>query len=76
MKIILLLLILMGVKVKAETFYLEEMPINNLNLRIEETKKYRWYQNERLESFFLEGTNTDFFSLKDEKKYYYTAYSA
>ena len=30
----------MGVKVKAETFYLEEMPINNLNLRIEETKKY------------------------------------
>lgn len=75
MKIILLLLILIGTRVNAETYYLDEKPIDNLNLRIETTKKYRWYQNERIEAFFLEGTNNDFFTLKDEKKYYYTPYS-
>lgn len=73
MKKILILLILIIPCVKAETYYLDEKPITDLKLNIEETKKYRWYQTEKIEAFFLEGTNPKNFL--PTNKYYYTAYS-
>lgn len=60
--------------IQAKTYYLDERPITDLNLTKNEVKKYRWYQNERLEAFYLMGENPDLLS-KTTNDYYYTAYS-
>ncbi|MBQ4634410.1 MAG: hypothetical protein IJB71_03585 [Bacilli bacterium] len=74
MKIIIILLTLICLNVKAETYYLDESPIEDLNLRIEEKTKYKWYKEKRIEAYFLEDTALEPFTLKENQSYY-TAYS-
>lgn len=74
MKIIIILLTLICLNVKAETYYLDERPIEDLNLRIEEKTKYKWYKEKRIEAYFLEDTALEPFILKENQSYY-TAYS-
>ncbi len=73
---ILILLIFLGIPiVKAETYYSNFKPLNENNYKIEEIKKYRWYKQEEISGYFIEGENPQNYSEKETDSFYYTAYS-
>ena len=69
----LVLLLFLAVKVKAKVYGVEYKPIENLDLKIEEVKKYKFYKENKIEAYFIEGENPSIFEKQTE--YYDTDYS-
>ena len=67
------MIILLPFKVQAKIYGIEYLPIENLDLKVDEIKKYRYYKENKVESYFIEGDNPIIFKKKDE--FYFTNYS-
>ena len=73
-KVILLIFpILIITKVMAKSYGLEYKPIENLDLKVEEVKKYHFYKENKIEVYFIEEENPSIF--KKQNNYYFTNYS-
>ena len=59
--IFLILILFISINVKAKTYGLEYKPIETLDLKTEETKKYRFYKESKIEAYFIENENPNGF---------------
>ncbi len=57
--------------VSAISYGIKYVPIENLDLKVEEVKKYHFYKEEKVEAYFLEGPK----GFTKTKEYYWTPYS-
>lgn len=73
LKLFLFLLIFNFTFVFASSYGIKYEPIENLDLKVEETKKYRFYKEEKIEAFFLEDEEPNGFNKTNN--FYYTDYS-
>ena len=67
--IFLVFLVLFKIEVKAKTYGLEYKPIETLDLKVEEVKKYRFYKENKIEAYFIEDDNPLGFKKQDSFKY-------
>ena len=75
MKLLLLLLLIFVPKIQAKIYYLDAQTLDENEYQIKETKKYRFYKEEKIYNYFIEDENDQDFLNKDNKKYFYTTYS-
>ena len=75
MKLLLLLLLIFVPKIQAKIYYLDAQALDENEYQIKETKKYRFYKEEKIYNYFIEDENDQDFLNKDNKKYFYTTYS-
>ena len=67
--IFLILILFISINVKAKTYGLEYKPIETLDLKTEETKKYRFYKESKIEAYFIENENPNGFQKQSSFKY-------
>ena len=75
MKLLMLLLLIFVPKIQAKIYYLDAQALDENEYQIKETKKYRFYKEEKIYNYFIEDENDQDFLNKDNKKYFYTTYS-
>jgi hypothetical protein len=75
LKLLLLLLLIFVPKIQAKIYYLDAQALDENEYQIKETKKYRFYKEEKIYNYFIEDENDQDFLNKDNKKYFYTTYS-
>lgn len=69
----LFFLVFVGARIKAKTYGIEYRPIETLDLKVAEVKKYKFYKENKISAYFIENENPDIFQKRDN--YYYTDYS-
>ena len=69
----LIFLVFFEIKISAKTYGIEYKPIETLDLKVDEIKKYRFYKERKISAYFIEDENPDIFKKKND--YYYTDYS-
>jgi len=72
-KILLLMVLIFCINIKAKNYGIDYMPIENLDLKTEEIKKYHFYKENKINAYFIEGENPNIF--KKTSDYYYSDYS-
>lgn len=75
MKLLMLLLLIFVPKAQAKVYYLDAQTLDENEYQIKETKKYRFYKEEKIYNYFIENENDQNFANKDNKKYFFTLYS-
>ncbi len=71
--IFLIFLVFIEIKVTAKTYGIDYKPIESLDLKVEEIKKYKFYKEHKVNAYFIENENPDIF--KKQNDFYYTDYS-
>lgn len=69
----LVLLTFINSGANAKTYGIEYKPIETLDLKVEETKKYRFYKENKIQAYFIENENPTGF--KKQNSFKYTDYS-
>ncbi len=70
---LIIILLIFVTKVIAKNYGIEYRPIEELNLKVDEIKKYRFYKESKISAYFIEDENPTFFEKKDD--FYYSDYS-
>ena len=65
----MLLLLIFVPKIQAKIYYLDAQALDENEYQIKETKKYRFYKEEKIYNYFIEDENDQDFLNKDNKKY-------
>jgi len=73
LKLIILFLLVFLRHVDAKIYGIDYRPIEELDLKVEEIKKYHFYKENDIESYYIEGENPDGFIKQED--FFYSDYS-